>query len=223
MIKSIVLSAGLAIWALASASSASTLTFQDESAYENFAVFEVLPGGELKELPRLVNEFGFKFDLADRGIGEPINFSIRFKEPMEEGSVSIEVRNIEEMQVSLSILVTEELKRGYNIPVYYFRCIGACGFGEIDHVPSGITERHFERFFKAALMGEHYYLKLGTRNTPQSRRSVQLWRDASYYLGAHALNWWRMTSDIRSASKLSFGAESTRHQATEKYINEVNK
>lgn len=205
------------------------LIFEDKSGYQNFSVFVLSSGNQLVSVPRIGRSSNHIFDLDAYEVGDKIEFSIRFEKPEEQGSHSedgsfrFQVRNVQRMQVSLKIKASQALlDEGFRIPVFYFDCIGGCGFSEIDPIPIGIAERIFERFFKAALMAEHYRLRLGNRNNPSSRRAVQLWRDGSVALGEHQFDWWCMTRDILVASVSAYGAESSRNRATEKYFSAAN-
>ena len=209
----------LALAFLSSPASAQ-LVFEDRSGYQNFQVRLEKPRNGVSLQSRTPDRY--EFDVSRAKPGALLKFVVTYQVPMEEGSTSFDVTKPEVMAVDVVIAVTESFKDGYVIPVYYFDCIGACGFGQIDPINDAIVDRVFERYFKASQMAQHYFLRMNTKNTGVYRRSVQLWRDASYQLGAHTFDWWRMSGSIVWASAEAFVNDPSRHRATERYFKEVN-
>jgi len=204
----------------ASLCSAGELVFKDKSSFENFIVLVIPENGQEILVPKYDNDFVVNLD--DFSDNERITIGVRFFVPNEKGAESFEVIGAQTMQVDISVKVTPGLKDGATVPVFYFDSIGRRGFDQIDPIADSLTERHFERFFKSALMAEHYYLRMGTTNSSVYRRAVHLWREASYILGAQKLDWWLIGTDIERASERAFANAPERHQRTLDYKAIVN-
>ena len=205
--------------ALARDLAAEVISFRDASEFGNFQIYRIYDSGALTELDIVDGRYVFGMDNIAQD--ELVNLAIRFKVPSKEQS-AFTVRKARALQINLDIVLTEALTSGIEIPVYYFGCIGKCGFDEIDPISNNNSDRVFERFFKAAQMSEHYFLRLGSRDSPEARRAFRLWRDASYYLGEHTFGWWRITRDIGIISADVFDDDTAEHRATQKYMSDVN-
>jgi len=207
---------------LAMPAKAAELSFEDKSTYNNFIVSLVEPNGVEHLLSKSGD--GFALNLDDYSEGESLKLAILFFVPNEAGSESFEVRHATKMQVNLEISLTKSLlENDTNVPVYYFDSIGRRGFDQIDPVSQTVTDRLFEQYFKAALMAEHYYLRMGTYDSPEYRRAFKLWRDASYTLATRKLDWWEMAKDIADTARTAFPRSSTIRQSTELYYKEARR
>lgn len=201
-------------------SSGAELRFADNSTFQNFVVTAVHPNGEEHLLHK--KDDLFVLDLDDYQVGDTFIFGIQFFVPNDAGSESFEVRGATRMQVNVRVTLTNSLvKTDTTIPVYYFDSIGRRGFDQIDPVPELVTDRLFEQYFKAALMAQHYYLRMRTYDSPEYRRAFKLWRDSSYTLATRKLDWWDMTIDIPRAAQSAFPETSPTRQATELYFEEA--
>ncbi|MEP3054478.1 hypothetical protein [Ascidiaceihabitans sp.] len=200
---------------------ANRLNFSDNSGYGNFVVVWIDQSGQERLLQNY--EGDFSISLEDFSVGERVSFGVKFFLPNAAGSENFEVQKASLMQVGVELVITESLKKGFTIPVFYFDCIGRCGFDQIDPIQKNIPDRLFEQYFKSALMAEHYYLRLGTTDSPAFRRSVQLWRDSSYLIGSRKFDWWRMTSEIMIASQTAFADFPEREAVTNDYHRKLEK
>ena len=216
-IRSLIISAAIC---QCGAVNAEVLRFTDASSFENFSItFESSVGsGLLKQ-----TEGDYELRLKPDWQGERIEFSIEFDVPHAEGSENFFVQSAQPLVVNVEVQVTERLlQEGGTIPVFYFDEIGQAGFRQIDPHLYEKSDKVFEQYFKAAQFFDHYYLRLNTYNHPYVRRSLKLWRDASFHLAAHEFDWWKISQEIEFASARTFtGSRSTTHEATLKYIRDT--
>ena len=206
---------------LSSAANAQIFSFEDASGNDNIVITLEVEGNGPKLISRSGNVFSTR--ISDFEVGELLQFEIEFYVPDNEGSEAPVVRGAQTMRTLFHIRVTEALlKRDVVVPVYYFDEVGARGFAQIDPISYSREARVFEQFFKAAQMTEHYYLRMGTYDTPEFRRAFRLWRDAAYFLATRKYDWFLMAPDIEVTSLRAFGDSTSQHEATLKYFAEAN-
>jgi len=188
-----------------------TLTFSDQSGFGNYVVFQYNDDSQENLLHQIEGEF--VANLNEYEPGEEVLFGVLFRTPNVLGSADlVPIRELGKMQIDILVRVPKNRDSDLRIPVYYLTAIGAAGFRELRRLPLNSTEASFEKFFKGALMAEHYRQTLEGQSTSDFRKAVDFWLEGSQQVSKYAKGWWRMDSSFVSASELAHGPGTRAHQ-----------